>query len=333
MYQYEQKSRPTGRSRRLEMHTGQRQEPVIQRHKFDAVYDFVWGRRAHSSDIPKIIHRFWAGGAMSRQSFENIMGMQERIKARNRADMLKLRSEKWVQILWTVRDINQLRTDGLDGQLDRLRASGVRVMDAGELLPHMAGITDMAEPGYMARVVGSMEDLRKEHPDFIDLKFLSDTVRLMAVSLHGGIYMDTDIGAGSVDLSEPLYHRDSDGTIPLAGVQVQNSQAYERQKRDGRFGPMPPELARSGITQEDWNLFQSTLIGFPKPVFNYFFASRPQNPRIVAAACRMLADPLESGMNVMDALFTDDDRPEEWMVQWLLDLQWATSASDMQEGT
>lgn len=47
----------------------------------------------------------------------------------------------------------------------------------------------------------------------------------------------------------------------------------------------------------------------------------------------MLADPLESGMNVMDALFTDSDRPEDWMVQWLLDLQWATSASDMQEGT
>lgn len=149
MYQYEQKSRPTGRSRRLEMQAGQRQEPVIQRHKFDAVYDLVWGRRAHSSDIPKIIHRFWAGGAMSRQSFDNIMGMQERIKARNRADMLKPRSEKWVQILWTVRDINQLRADGL---------------------------------------------------------------------------------------------------VPLAGVQVQNSQAYEGQKRDGRFGPMPPELARSGIT-------------------------------------------------------------------------------------
>lgn len=333
MYQYEQKSKPTGRSRRLEMQTGQRQEPVIQRHKFDAVYNLVWEKRERVHDIPKIIHRFWAGGAMSTRSFENIMGMQERINEQNRTDRRKFWKEKWRQILWTVRDINQLRVDGLDGQLERLAASGVMVMDAGELLPGMTKITDMAEPGYMARVVGSMEDLRKEHPDFIDLKFLSDTVRLMAVSLHGGIYMDTDIGAGSVDLSKPLYHRDRDGTIPLAGVQVQNSQAYEGQKMDGRFGPMPPELARSGITQEDWNLFQSTLIGFKKPVFNYFFASRSQNPRIVAAACRMLADPRESGMNVMDVLFTDSDRPEDWMVQWLLDLQWATSASDMQEGT
>lgn len=243
---------------------------------------------------------------MSRQSFGNILAMQERINDQNRSDRRKLWKEKWKQILWTVRDINQLRADGLEGQLEQLRASGVRVMDAGELLPGMTKITDMAGPGYMARVAGS---------------------------IHGGIYMDTDIGAGSVDLSEPLYHRDSDGTIPLAGVQVQNSQAYERQKRDGRFGPMPPELARSGITQEDWNLFQSTLMDFPKPVFNYFFASRPRNPKIVAAASRMLADPLESGMNVMDALFTDSDRPEDWMVQWLLDLQWATSASDMQEGT
>lgn len=333
MYQYEQKRKPTGRSRRLEMQTGQRQEPVIQRHKFDAVYNLVWEKRERVHDIPKIIHRFWAGGAMSRQSFDNIMEMQERINGQNQSDRRKLWKEKWKQILWTVRDINQLRADGLDGQLERLAASGVRVMDAAELLPHMAGITDMAEPGYMARVVGSMEDLCGEHPEFIDLKYLSDTVRLMAVSIHGGIYMDTDIGAGSVDLSEPLYHRDSDGTIPLAGVQVQSSQAYERQKTDDRFGPMPPELVRFGITQEDWNLFQSTLMDFPKPVFNYFFASRPRNPRIVAAACRMLADPLESGMNVMDTLFTDSDRPEDWMVQWLLDLQWATSASDMQEGT
>ena len=333
MYQYEQKSRPTGRSRRLEVHAGQRQEPVIQRHKFDAVYNLVWGRRAHSRDIPKIIHRFWAGGAMSRQSFENILGMQERINDQNQSDRRRFWKEKWKQILWTVRDINQIRADGLDGQLERLSASGVIVMDAGELLPGMTEITDMAESGYMARVVGSMEDLSKEHPEFIDLKFLSDTVRLMAVSLHGGIYMDTDIGAGSVDLSVPLYHRDSSAMIPLAGVQVQNSQAYERQKTGDRLGPMPPELARFGITQEDWNLFQSTLADVPKPVFNYFFASRPQNPRIVAAASRMLADPLESGMNVMDALFTDADRPEEWMVQWLLDLQWATSASDTQEGT
>lgn len=263
-----------------------------------------------SEAIPRIIHRFWAGGAMSAITINNIIQMQQVVV-----------KGKWHQILWTSWAVNKVINDPqLLKQLAILSDMGVKVLDItdltaelGETLP---GYTDASN----VRVAAAVKGVTKKKREYTDVKFLSDFVRLSATYLQGGVYMDTDIGPGLLDLSGvTLYHRDRSGEVPLVGPQVQNSASYARERTGTASGPR-------------LNLFASTAARL-QPVFNFFYATRAGTDSNLAGLNYMIKYPECSGMNAADAHFALATDPRQWLVPWVMDLAWTTEASDMEESS
>ncbi|MBZ4416627.1 DUF4157 domain-containing protein [Myxococcus sp. RHSTA-1-4] len=273
---------------------------------FNQVYRSVFGHLpVKGAEIPKLIHRFWAGGAMSAQSFKNLADLQERAHG-----------TAWNQILWTSDEVNAAVNDpNLKAQLRNLAEAGTVVLDATRLSVGISGF----EETLAARISNSIQGIRQRPRSYTALKYLSDMVRLAATYSMGGAYLDTDIGPGALDLSRStLYHRDKAGEVPLAGVQVQNTAAYAKAHLGDRQDPKE-------------NLFINT-VELGQPVFNYFYVTRAYTESNRKALLVMIKDPEESGMTAAMVHFSGATNPAQWLVAWLMDLQWATSASDIEEG-
>jgi len=333
---------------------------VVQMGGFDELYNNLFGKPAKGTQIPRIIHRFWAGGMMSAQTMQNIIEMQLKINAHNEHSGKSSKEGAWKQILWTNTKINKSVGNAIEKQLEYLIAIGVNIADSDDLATNIISrdlnSDDKYSKGHEQRIDNSMEDLMKlKNTSYIPLKFYSDTVRLMAVYKYGGIYMDTDIGPGTIDLTQSLYHRDVDSVIPLAGAQVQNSATYAKmQKEDkcsmdfvskfinakGFFSSIHPIFSKAKtkrppeMSEKSFYLFLNTFHDYEssEPVYNYFFASKAKNPRFKLAIEHMLINPCESGMNEMTRLFQSTKGFSEWVIPWITELEWATTASDVQEG-
>lgn len=332
---------------------------VIQRDKFDDLYMKLFGEPTETVEIPRIIHRFWAGGAMSATTFENIIQLQIAINQHNTRNP----DQFWKQILWTSIVVNEIVLSkgdkSLMGQLDVLRGMGVEIKDSFELIPMVYGDEPTKEieapmEGFTKRHELIKKDMGRSNPTYIPLKYYSDTIRLMAVYQYGGVYMDTDIGPGMINLAQTFRHRDAEAEIPLAGAQVHNSQVYTKEQESFSHwdeagiqynltkapGAAPEgdervkEELKRGVDERKLNLFLNTWHTFKgeAPVFNFFFASRARNPRFKKAVTNMLLNPEDSGMEQMAGLFAGTKGFMEWVIPWILDLDWATSASDIQEG-
>lgn len=328
---------------------------VVQMGGFEELYRQLFNNPKKTGEIPRIIHRFWAGGLISSQTMTNIVDMQRKINQHSESHPGE---KQWQQILWTNKDINASINNVVGPQLDALAAIGVEIKDASVLLDTVIEKSEASEgaafgKGYAHRIQNIIDDLKKLGPkSYVDLKYYSDTVRLMAIHEFGGIYMDTDIGPGEIDLTESLYHRDKKSEIPLAGAQVQNTRTYKNlQEKDSAakelasqtFASKPvfwTNFFRKSLTKPDdmseqsFNLFINTFRRFndSAPVMNFFFASRAHNPRFKSAMEHMLRNPADSGLAQMSTLFGSTKGFSEWVIPWITELEWATSASDILEG-
>lgn len=258
---------------------------------------------------------------------ENLLGMAKTVKATETAGNVP-----WKQILWTSRSVNQVVGNRklLDEQLPALRDAGVDIryieehIDTGQLdgLPDLFGIqianaiNGVTRSDKMRRDAGIPVDSPAR--DINDVKYLSDLTRLAATLQFGGVYMDTDIGPGELSLIDwRLYHRDKNGEVPLAGPQVQNTDAYQRD--------FPKDRPQTECLLEH-------AADCKKPVFNFFFATRPKT-RSNEAALRSMIDRQDAcGMVAATAHFAGAKDPREWVVD-LPGLAWTTSASDDLEGS
>jgi hypothetical protein len=224
----------------------------------------------------------------------------------------------WEHILWTSKAVNEaVNNPKLFEQIEELKGAGVLVSDISELPKQLENVPNFDE-ALNTRVQAAIQDLVSGKPNYMDVKFLSDMVRLAATYQQGGVYMDTDIAPGKVDFSKTtLHHRDEEGEVPLAGVQVQNTQAFAKATQ----GPKTPEE----------NLFANTK-NIGQPVFNFFYATQKGTESNRAALDTMIKYPKATGMDAAVKHFANATNPAEWMVPWLTDLGWTTEASDMQEG-
>ena len=175
-----------------------RSASVIQMGRFTDFYLGKYGEMPaqKGEPIPRIIHRFWAGGPIHPSDLDNIMQMQQRLVERN--EQLGRAGPRWRQILWTSKSFNKEKSSLiLPKQLDYLRSLGVEVINYEREFP------------------------RSKLPD---IKHISDEVRLMALLKYGGTYMDMDVGVGDETFETDLYHRKEVGLgggqsryLPLLG--------------------------------------------------------------------------------------------------------------------
>lgn len=267
--------------------------------------------------IPEIIHRFWAGGEIGQVSFNNLLDMQRRVTG-----------TRWTHIIWTSSRVNEaMGSSELARQFRMLRDAGAKVMDVDELIKkpslHLDSFTpSQLRPAFERRtneaILGMTREgkLKKTHDH---VKFLSDISRLLVTFRYGGVYMDTDIGPGSVDFSTTrLYHRNPDAQtplIPLIGAQVHTLHAFEKEKQ----GPDAPSQ----------NLFNKTIVR--APAFNFFYATAAKTDCNRNALSAMVQNKENSGMEAAIPHFerATELNPQDWVVSWLCQLAWATPASDL----
>lgn len=298
--------------------------------------------RENPREIERNIHRFWAGGPMKKQTVENLLAMQEVVNRSRRS------STPWTQVVWTSGLVNRKTgmfgskaENPLDEQLRELARAGVVIRDADELwrdlsVPRVEDVdksrwdlsrrnrTDVAEKA-LGWTAEAKKDLEAKKYDKV--KWLSDLVRLAAVSEMGGVYMDTDIGPGTLDLRDRrLYHTDPEGEIGHHAPPFRVPKDYEEVLGDAKLGRSQRErVARFG----DANI----------PVLNYFLASRSGTRHLERELAELFArKDLTSGMGMFGRLFVPLDRsmqekptpyapPEQRVTPWVSDLQWTTEVS------
>jgi hypothetical protein len=169
------------------------------------------------------------------------------------------------------------------------------------------------------------EDLDKKRYDKV--KWLSDIVRLVAVGRYGGVYMDTDIGPGTLDLrNHQLYHTDPEGEIGHHAPPFRVPEDYRRVITDEELGDSPRERV---IRHADDMI----------PVLNYFFASRAGTIHVERELAELFdRDAIQSGMAMFGRLFvplgkdithkpTPYALPQERVTPWASHVAWTTDVS------
>lgn len=137
-----------------------------------------------------------------------------------------------------------------------------------------------------------------------NIKFVSDEVRLMALSKYGGTYMDMDIGPGEETFETDLYHR------------------REMELPDGRVGYLPLLGSVFPFSEAKPSLEQEEAAYANGYRWNYFFSSQKGNPVIAEMLKRMQKG--EDGQQILEMLNVDGLFKHAY-VPW--DLEFSTSGS------
>jgi hypothetical protein len=203
---------------------------VIQMNKFDEFHQKEYGEKPlKKKEIPRVIHRFWAGGPIHPSDFENIFQMQNRLNERNKN--MYFFQTKWKQILWTSGSFNKEKSSTiLSIQLEKLKNNGVEIIDY---------------------------ELKFGKITLDNIKHISDQVRLKALLEYGGTYMDMDIGPGNETFENDIYHRTEDGAkgwLPLIGS------AFAFDNKEHSLNDEKQSINKKGYA---WNYFFSSAKGNP----------------------------------------------------------------------
>jgi hypothetical protein len=171
--------------------------------------------------IPKIIHRFWSGGAMRKGAFHNLYTAGE---AARRAG--------WKCYLWYSTTIEDMLDAGLAEEQQRLRQSQRQAL---ELAGYEIGFVEGLAP---PRRRGALQFVDEEtviayariaargvinNRDYDGVKYFSDFARLLYLHGLGGFHIDVDMGLGDMDLSCTYCHNDPAGEVPLLGTLARDS--------------------------------------------------------------------------------------------------------------
>ena len=128
-------------------------------------------------------------------------------------------------------------------------------------------------------------------------QWFARTVGLIAVSAYGGVYMDADIGPGTLTLKNTqLYHTDPNGEIGHHAPPFRGPRGYEDVVADARLGDSPRERIVRFADGRD-------------PVIDSFFASRSGTEPIVRElAARFSQDAPASSRDRFARLFVAAQR-------------------------
>jgi hypothetical protein len=242
--------------------------------------------RESELEIPRKLHRFWGGGPLSTQAWTNLLAMQAVVNES------KGSGTPWRQLLWTTGEFSdsaELAAAGLD----------IVVVDAHWPALHLQEKADRwVQDG--------------------DVRQLARLVGLIAVGAYGGVYLDTDIGPGTLTLSNnQLYHTDPAGEIGHHAPPFRGPRGHADVAGDLRLGDSRRErIVRYADSRG--------------PEVDSLFASRAGTETVVRElAQRFAQESLTSARERFARLFVPDGEvlsrfapPQQRVTPWAADLSW-----------
>jgi hypothetical protein len=139
-------------------------------------------RYEKATPVPKYLHHFWAGGALSQSAFANLQAWYARAEAGG-----------WYQYILTDSVVNIAFDDKtLKHQLEVLTGIGSVVVDIAQLPFESKAVYEQ-----LRRTVVEQKTKSK-------LPYLSDLARYAQLLALGGLYVDVDVSPGTVDMREVL---------------------------------------------------------------------------------------------------------------------------------
>ncbi|WP_028063700.1 hypothetical protein [Solirubrobacter soli] len=236
--------------------------------------------------IERNLHRFWAGGPLSSQAWTNLLEMQAVVNESAES------ATPWRQFLWTTGDCEDRA---------ELAAAGLDVIAIDTHWPALH--LERRAARWLAEG---------------DVRHLARLVGLIAVGAYGGVYLDTDIGPGTLCLNNhQLYHADPAGEIGHHAPPFRGPIGYEDVAGDLTLGDSPRErVARYGDARG--------------PEVDSLFASRAGTDAVVhALAERFQEESLSCGRDRFARLFVPTDGglsryapPQQRVTPWAADLSW-----------
>jgi hypothetical protein len=236
--------------------------------------------------IERNLHRFWAGGPIPATVWKNLLAMQAVVNESAAS------ATPWKQFLWT------------SGTLDdaaALEAAGVEIRSIDE---HWRAL--------------HLERKAARWTAEGDIRWLARLVGLIAVGAYGGVYMDADIGPGTLSLKNTqLYHTDPNGAIGHHAPPFRGPRGYEDVVADATLGDSPRERIVRFADGRD-------------PVIDSFFAGRSGTEPIVRElAARFAQDAPASSRDRFARLFVPRSGglsryapPQQRVTPWAADLAW-----------
>ncbi|WP_144392492.1 glycosyltransferase [Pleionea sediminis] len=263
------------------------------------------------SEIPRNIHRFWAGGKLSDTAMRSLLRTAEASKANP--------ENTWNNILWTSKKVNntvdygsEAAPKGLswlttsksemgkvrDKQFAELKAAGYEIRNADDLKNNIDGFNETIKNMSLVAAKAAKEN------QWVQVKEYSDFVRLAALKQDGGLYADIDMGLERVDLgSLTLRHNHDD--IPLTGTLIRDERGETRmieainsfRAYNNENLPFSRNL-RSDIDNANY-MIEGAITG--SSMFNAQIATRPQNPSIDRGISKMI-ELSEQGSNTVTGM-------------------------------
>jgi hypothetical protein len=244
-------------------------------------FEHVAPRESEAFAIERNLHRFWAGGPLTSPAWTNLLAMQAVVNESAES------ATPWRQFLWTTgecEDRAELAAAGLD-------VIAIDTHWPALHLEHKAARWRHGDVRHLARLVG-----------------------LIAVGAYGGVYLDTDIGPGTLCLNNhQLYHTDPAGEIGHHAPPFRGPRGYADVVGDATLGDSPRErVARYGDTRG--------------PEVDSLFASRAGTETVVHALAERFADEeLSCGRERFARMFGGLSRyapPQQRVTPWAADLSW-----------
>ncbi len=249
--------------------------------------------------VPKYLHHFWAGGALSGAAFINLKKWNQKAEAAG-----------WYQYILTDSLVSKAFNDSM------LQIQFGVLHDIGAVIVDIAQIPFSSKPIY--------EQLRKsvvEQGIKAKLPYLSDLARYAQLLALGGLYVDVDVDPGTVDMREVL--RTLNG-IPQLGPCLRTTDSAKA------LGFDTLESMRTVAILE---LFSKNKLA----IGNHFIAAPARN-RVVAKANEIASKQVEEyqvtngGIDFLKALANLEglgvDVTPASLPAWIWDVVWITPESD-----
>lgn len=257
-------------------------------------------RYENAQPVPKYLHHFWAGGALSDGAFTNLLAWRA-----------KAEPSGWWQYILTDGVVNAFFGDAkLTRQLEIMQTSGSVVVDIGQLPFASKAVYENLRNSVVKQGIKSK------------LPYLSDLARYAQLLALGGLYVDVDVSPGQVNMNEILTCIKG---IPQLGPCFRTT---DDARLHGLFDAL--ESARMlAIVM----MYSDTKLA----IGNHFIAAPARNA-VVSKANEIATSQVSEhgitngGVDFLKAFCKLDgygtDAVQASMPSWAMDVQWVTPESD-----
>ena len=257
-------------------------------------------RYATAEVVPKYLHHFWAGGALSDAAYLNLQSWH-----------VKAEAGGWYQYLLTDSVVNKTFGDAkLTRQLEALQIIGCVVVDITQLPFASKGVYEHLRKSVVEQGIKSK------------LPYLSDLARYAQLLALGGLYVDVDVAPGQVNMSEIL--------ICLQGI-PQLGPCF-RTRSDAEFHGFCDVLESARV------LAMVLMYSKDKLAIGNHFIAAPARNAVVAKANEIASLQVSEvgltngGIDFLKAFCKLDgygtDAIQATLPRWAMDVEWVTPESD-----